>query len=44
MIWEKRMLHYYFESGARIKDVSQRLGQKSIKVTTDIYIKVTKSR
>lgn len=31
-----------FESGASIKDVSQRLGHKSTKVTTDIYIKVTK--
>ncbi|MGM0214298.1 site-specific integrase [Enterococcus sp. AZ109] len=31
-----------FESGASIKDVSQRLGHKSTKITTDIYIKVTK--
>ena len=30
-----------FESGATIKDVSQRLGHKSTKVTMDIYIKVT---
>lgn len=30
-----------FESGASIKDVSHRLGHKSIKTTTDIYIKVT---
>lgn len=33
-----------FESGASIKDVSQRLGHKSTKVTTDIYIKVTKAK
>ncbi|ENE8479595.1 site-specific integrase [Listeria monocytogenes] len=33
-----------FESGASIKDVSQRLGHKSTRVTTDIYIKVTKAK
>lgn len=33
-----------FESGASIKDVSQRLGHKSTKITTDIYIKVTKAK
>lgn len=33
-----------FESGASIKDVSQRLGHKSIKITTDIYIKVTQTK
>lgn len=33
-----------FESGASIKDVSQRLGHKSTKVTTDIYIKVTQTK
>ncbi|HFE9852876.1 TPA: tyrosine-type recombinase/integrase [Enterococcus faecalis] len=33
-----------FESGASIKDVSQRLGHKSTKVTTDIYIMVTKTK
>ncbi|MHC5250044.1 site-specific integrase [Enterococcus sp. HY326] len=33
-----------FESGATIKDVSQRLGHKSTKVTMDIYIKVTQSK
>nr|WP_236671862.1 tyrosine-type recombinase/integrase [Enterococcus sp. BWB1-3] len=33
-----------FESGASIKDVSQRFGHKSTKVTTDIYIKVTKAK
>jgi integrase len=33
-----------FESGASIKDVSQRLGHKSTKITTDIYIKVTQTK
>lgn len=33
-----------FESGASIKDVSQRLGHKSTKTTTDIYIKVTETK
>ncbi|MHC5269288.1 tyrosine-type recombinase/integrase [Enterococcus sp. LJL98] len=33
-----------FESGASIKDVSQRLGHKSTKTTTDIYIKVTQEK
>lgn len=33
-----------FESGASIKDVSQRLGHKSSKITTDIYIMVTKTK
>lgn len=33
-----------FESGATIKDVSQRLGHKSTKVTTDIYIMVTQAK
>jgi integrase len=33
-----------FESGASIKDVSQRLGHKSTKITTDIYIKVTQAK
>lgn len=33
-----------FESGASIKDVSQRLGHKSSKITTDIYIKVTQTK
>lgn len=33
-----------FESSASIKDVSQRLGHKSTKTTTDIYIKVTKEK
>ncbi len=33
-----------FESGASIKDVSQRLGHKSTKVTTDISIKVTQTK
>lgn len=33
-----------FESGASIKDVSQRLGHKSTKVTTDIYIMVTQTK
>ncbi|OJG75019.1 hypothetical protein RV12_GL002064 [Enterococcus quebecensis] len=33
-----------FESGASIKNVSQRLGHKSTKITTDIYIKVTKAK
>ncbi|MDT1958678.1 site-specific integrase [Carnobacterium divergens] len=33
-----------FESGASIKDVSQRLGHKSTKVTTDIYVMVTQSK
>lgn len=33
-----------FESGASIKDVSQRLGHKSTKVTTDIYIMVTETK
>lgn len=33
-----------FESGASIKDVSQRLGHKSTKVTTDIYVMVTQAK
>lgn len=33
-----------FESGASIKDVSQRLGHKSTKITTDIYIMVTETK
>ncbi|MCD5002141.1 tyrosine-type recombinase/integrase [Enterococcus saccharolyticus] len=33
-----------FESGASIKDVAQRLGHKSIKTTTDVYVKVTKAK
>lgn len=33
-----------FESGASIKDVSQRLGHKNSKITTDIYIKVTQTK
>lgn len=33
-----------FESGASIKDVAQRLGHKSTKTTTDIYIKVTQAK
>ena len=33
-----------FESGATIKDVSQRLGHKSAKITTDIYIMVTQTK
>ncbi len=33
-----------FENGATIKDVSQRLGHKSTKTTTDIYIKVTETK
>jgi len=33
-----------FESDATIKDVSQRLGHKSTKTTTDIYIKVTETK
>ncbi|WP_251865453.1 site-specific integrase [Enterococcus malodoratus] len=33
-----------FESGASIKDVSQRLGHKSTKITTDIYIMVTQTK
>ncbi|MBP1047097.1 site-specific integrase [Enterococcus sp. BWM-S5] len=33
-----------FESGASIKDVSQRLGHKSSKITTDIYIMVTQTK
>lgn len=33
-----------FESGASIKDVSQRLGHKSSKTTTDIYIMVTQTK
>lgn len=33
-----------FESGASIKDVSQRLGHRSTKITTDIYIKVTQAK
>lgn len=33
-----------FESGASIKDVAHRLGHKSTKTTTDIYVKVTKEK
>lgn len=33
-----------FESGASIKDVSQRLGHKNTKVTTDIYVMVTPTK
>lgn len=33
-----------FESGATIKDVSQRIGHRSTKITTDIYIKVTQAK
>lgn len=33
-----------FESGTTIKDVSQRLGHKSTKITTDIYIMVTQTK
>lgn len=33
-----------FESGASIKDVSQRLGHKSTMITTDIYINITESK
>lgn len=33
-----------FESGASIKDVSQRLGHKSTNITMDIYIKVTQAK
>lgn len=33
-----------FESGASIKDVSQRLGHKSTKITTNIYIMVTQTK
>lgn len=33
-----------FESGASIKDVAQRLGHKSTKTTTDIYVKVTPAK
>lgn len=33
-----------FESGASIKDVAHRLGHKSTKTTTDIYVKVTKTK
>ncbi|MGG5370730.1 hypothetical protein IGI67_002356 [Enterococcus sp. AZ196] len=34
----------FFESGASIKDVSHRLGHKSTKITTDIYIMVTQTK
>lgn len=33
-----------FESGTSIKDVSQRLGHKSTKITTDIYIIVPQTK
>lgn len=33
-----------FEAGASIKDVAQRLGHKSTKTTTDIYVKVTPAK
>ncbi|BAL62814.1 hypothetical protein QQG09_05770 [Melissococcus plutonius] len=34
----------FFEKDIGIKNVSQRPGHKSIKDTTDIYIKVTKTK
>lgn len=33
-----------FESGGSIKDVAHRLGHKSTKTTTDIYVKVTQTK